>query len=67
MRELQGSFGRLRIPLEIEHIEKRADIIECCFHLHNLHTRLVGINHIRNVYVPAVRVKGLLTLDALEG
>ena len=55
MRELQGSFGRLRIPLEIEDMEKRADLIECCFRLHNLRTRLVGINHIRNVYVPVWR------------
>ena len=52
MRELQGSFGRLRIPLEIEDMEKRADLIESCFRLHNLCTRLVGINQIRNVYVP---------------
>ena len=55
MQELQGSFGRLRIPLEIEDMEKRADLIECCFRLHNLRTRLVGINHIRNVYVPVWR------------
>lgn len=52
MRDLQGSFGRLRIPLEVEDVEKRADLIESCFRLHNLRTRLVGINHIRNVYVP---------------
>ena len=52
MRELQGSFGQLRIPLEIENMEKRADLLECCFWLHNLRTRLVGINQIRNVYVP---------------
>ena len=33
-------------------MEKRADLIESCFRLHNLHTQLVGINQIRNVYVP---------------
>ena len=55
MRELQGSFGRLRIPLGVEDIEKRADLIESCFRLHNLRTRLVGINQIRNVYVPIWR------------
>ena len=55
MRELQGSFGRLRIPLEIEDMERRADLIESCFRLHNLRTRLVGINQIRNVYVPVWR------------
>ena len=52
MRELQGSFGRLWMPLEIQDMEKRADLIECCFRLHNLHTQLVGINQIKNVYVP---------------
>ena len=55
MRELQGSFGRLRIPLGVEDMEKRADLIESCFRLHNLRTRLVGINQIKNVYVPAWR------------
>jgi len=52
MRELQGSFGRLRIPLGIEDMEYRADLIDSCFRLHNLRTRLVGINQIKNVYVP---------------
>ena len=53
MRELQGSFGRLRIPLGVEDMEKRADLIESCFRLHNLRTRLIGINQIRRVCVPA--------------
>ena len=44
MRELQGSFGRLQIPLGIEDMEKRADLIETCFRLHNLRARVVGIN-----------------------
>lgn len=52
MRELQGSFGRLRIPLRADDMDKRADLIEMCFRLHNLRTRLVGINQIKNVYVP---------------
>ena len=55
MRELQGSFGRLRIPLAAEDLDQRADLIETCFRLHNLRTRLVGINHIKNVYVPIWR------------
>ena len=55
MRELQGSFGRLRIPLGIEDMDKRADLIETCFRLHNLRTRLIGINQIKNVYVPIWR------------
>ena len=52
MRELQGSFGRLRIPLAAEDLDQRANLIEVCFQLHNLRTRLVGINQIKNVYVP---------------
>ena len=36
-------------------MERRADLIESCFRLHNLCTRLVGINQIRNVYVPVWR------------
>jgi len=55
MRELQGSFGRLRIPLGVEDMDRRADLIESCFRLHNLRTRLVGINQIKNVYVPVWR------------
>jgi len=52
MRELQGSFGRLRIPLGAEDLDQRADLLETCFRLHNLRTRFVGINQIKNVYVP---------------
>ena len=52
MREIQARFGRLRIPLEIEDSDGRADLIETCFRLHNLRTRRVGINHIKNVYAP---------------
>ena len=53
MRELQGSFGRLQIPLGAEDMEKRANLIKTCFQLHNLRTRLDGINQIKNVYAPA--------------
>lgn len=52
MRELQGSFGRLRIPLGTDDMDQRGDLLETCFRLHNLRTQLVGINHIKNVYVP---------------
>ncbi|KAA1473663.1 hypothetical protein DENSPDRAFT_780286 [Dentipellis sp. KUC8613] len=51
MRALQGSFGRLRVPLNISHIPKRADILELCLRLHNLRTLKVGINQIRTVYM----------------
>jgi DDE superfamily endonuclease len=51
MRSIQGSFGRLRIPLEINHTERRGNLLEICVRLHNLRTRKVGINQIRNVYM----------------
>jgi len=50
-----GSFGWLRILLGIEDMDKCVDLLETCFHLHNLCTRLVRINHIKNVYVPIWR------------
>lgn len=50
MRALQGSFGRLRVPLEVAHREDRADLLEICIRLHNLRARLVGVNEIRTVY-----------------
>ncbi|KAF7340349.1 hypothetical protein MVEN_01954100 [Mycena venus] len=52
MRGLQGSFGRLRIPLEINRQRECGDLIEICLRLNNLRARLVGINQIRNVYIP---------------
>ncbi|KAI0054335.1 hypothetical protein BV25DRAFT_1817190, partial [Artomyces pyxidatus] len=51
MRALQGSFGRLRIPLEINHVERCGNLLETCLRLHNLRTITVGINQIRTVYM----------------
>ena len=51
-RSLQGSFGRLRIPLEIGHSERRGNLLDICVRLHNLRCRTVGINQIREVYKP---------------
>lgn len=50
MRAIQGSFGRLRIPLDISRAEDRAHLLETCIRLHNFRTRVVGINQIRTVY-----------------
>jgi hypothetical protein len=55
MRGLQGSFGRLRIPLEIGRDAERGDLLEICCRLNNLRAELVGINQIRNVYMPLWR------------
>lgn len=52
MRSLQGSFGRLRVPLPIEDIPFRQDLLEICVRLHNVRVRCVGINQTRNVYQP---------------
>ncbi|KAG8687351.1 hypothetical protein FRC08_012004 [Ceratobasidium sp. 394] len=52
MRAIQGSFGRLRMPLDANNHEGRAWLIELCFRLHNVRTTLVGINQIRTVYLP---------------
>ena len=50
MRQLQGSFGRLSLPLDINDRDQRSNILEACLRLHNLKAHLVGINQIRNVY-----------------
>jgi len=49
-RRLQGSFGRLRVPLEIGHKARCGDLLEICVRTFNLRSRLIGINQIRSVY-----------------
>ncbi|KIY48375.1 hypothetical protein FISHEDRAFT_65761 [Fistulina hepatica ATCC 64428] len=51
MRAIQGSFGRLRIPLPIRNNHRRSNLLESCLRLHQLRTRRVGINQIHSVYV----------------
>jgi len=51
MRSIQGSFPRLKATLTEEKF-RRFRIIECAVRLHNLRTRLVGINQIRTVFDP---------------
>lgn len=51
-RGLQGSFGRLRMPLPIDDVSARGDMLEICFCLYNLRAREVGLNQIREVYMP---------------
>ncbi|KAF7375533.1 hypothetical protein MSAN_00441500 [Mycena sanguinolenta] len=55
MRGLQGAFGRLRLPLEIDNAERRANLLETCIRLHNFRARRVGHNQIREVYMPLWR------------
>jgi len=52
MRSIQGSFGRLRMPLQINDKNARGDLLEICFRLHNLRARRVGYNKIEKVYMP---------------
>ena len=49
---MQGSFGRLRILLEVNHSEKRANLLETCVQLNNLCAACVGLNQIQSVYMP---------------
>jgi hypothetical protein len=51
-RGLQGSFGRLRVPLEVGSTERRANLLEICVRAYCLRARRVGLNQIRTVYMP---------------
>jgi len=55
MRTIQGSFGRLRVPLKISSERQRSHLIEICLRLTNVRARCVGISQIRNVYMPIWR------------
>ena len=52
MRMIQGSFGRLRVPLKISSKKRRQQLLEIIVRLSNVRTRCVGINQIRSVYMP---------------
>ncbi|KAK7017074.1 hypothetical protein VNI00_018704 [Paramarasmius palmivorus] len=55
MRLLQGSFGRLRVPLPIDSATSRLRLLELCCRLFNVRANCVGINQIRSVYLPTWR------------
>ena len=52
MRTLQGSFGRLRVPLLITSETHHRHRIELCARLSNVRARCVGISEICSVYMP---------------
>jgi len=52
MHTMQGSFGRLRVPLNINSENRCKWLLETCCRLSNVRTRCVGISQIRNVYMP---------------
>ena len=51
MRELQGGFGRLRVPLDVNDPIGRGDLLEVCVRSVNVRAELVGISEIRTVYM----------------
>ena len=51
MREIQGQFARLRLPLPCDAFERQR-MLAIIIHLHNLRARRVEINQIRTVYSP---------------
>jgi hypothetical protein len=59
MRSLQGSFGRLRIPLPSDDLHFRQLLLLVVCRLHQLRTRVVGVNQIKTVYERAWRESGL--------
>jgi hypothetical protein len=52
MRTIQGSFGRLRVPLPINDENAHKELLETCLRLVCLRACRVGISQIRNVYMP---------------
>jgi hypothetical protein len=56
MRALQSSFPRLKDRFIYEEYGERKIILKSMILLYNLRARLVGINQIRNTYMPALEV-----------
>jgi hypothetical protein len=54
MRAVQSSFPRLKDTMIFEENGERRIIFSCMFHLYNLRAKLVGINQIASVYLPAL-------------
>ena len=52
MRAVQASFPRLKDTRPYEEFGERRIILTCMFLLYNCWAWLVGINQIRNVYLP---------------
>ena len=56
MRSLQASFPRLKGRFIFEKFGERRVILKMMVLLYNLRARMVGINKIRNTYMPALQV-----------
>ncbi len=51
MRQLRSSYGRLRLPLDVNDPDGRGDLLETCIRSMNLRVERVGISEIRTVYM----------------
>ncbi len=51
MRQLWSSYGRLRLPLDVNDPDGRGDLLETCIRSMNLRVERVGISEIRTVYM----------------
>ena len=56
MRGFQSSFPRLYDKIKYEENGERKKILSLCFLIYNLRARKVGINQIKNFYMPALEV-----------
>ena len=55
MRALQGSFPRLKARFPYKQRGHRRIVMRLIVSLHNLRSRLVGINQIRSTYMPQLQ------------
>jgi hypothetical protein len=58
MRAVQSSFPRLKDRFLYEEDGERQRVLHSMFLLYNLRTRIVGINQIRNFYMPFLQING---------
>jgi hypothetical protein len=58
MRAVQASFPRLKDRFIYEEDGERQRVLHSMFLLYNLRTRMVGINQIRNFYMPFLEING---------
>ena len=52
MKALQGSFLRLKDRFRFEENGERREMLECIALLYNFRCKFLGLNQIRNVFVP---------------
>ena len=58
IRAVQASFPRLKDRFIYEENGERQRVLHSMFLLYNLRTRMVGINQIRNFYMPFLQIDG---------